>query len=63
MFAPMLNVPYTDPSVDYNAYWNHPMEVDAREYAEMYIEDALGYIVYGLRKKYLSHTMRESTTI
>lgn len=51
---PMCKVPYpADPFKDREAYWNHPMEVDAREYAEMYAEEAMGYVIYGLRKKYL----------
>ena len=52
---PMVDVPYTSPEVDYDAYWNHPTEVDAREAADMYLEDAMGYVIDVLRKKYLSH--------
>ena len=52
---PMIDVPYTDPEIDYDAYYNHPSEVDAREYAEEYAEEAMGYVIDVLRKKYLSH--------
>ena len=52
---PMVDVPYPDPEIDYEAYYNHPTEVDAREYAEEYAEEAMGYVVYVLRKEYLGH--------
>jgi hypothetical protein len=53
---PMTKVQYVDASVDYQAYYNHPMEVDAREYAKAYAEDAICYLVCKLAKIY-----REST--
>ncbi len=52
---PMVDVPYTDPDVDFEAYHNHPTEVDARQYAEEYADEAMGYVIYVLKKTYLGH--------
>lgn len=52
---PMVDVPYPDPEIDYEAYYNHPTEVDAREYAEEYADEAMGYVIYVLKKTYLGH--------
>lgn len=61
---PMTEVPYVTAKEDPTGYWNHPMEVDAREYAELYTQDALSYIYGKLRIKYaepIAKKHREST--
>lgn len=61
---PMTNVPYVTADEDPTSYWNHPMEVDAREYAELYTQEALEYIYGRLRTKYaepIARKHKEST--
>ncbi len=61
---PMTKVPYITADEDPSGYWNHPMEVDAREYAELYTEDALAYVYGKLRNKYavpIANKHKEST--
>jgi hypothetical protein len=61
---PMTEVPYVIAEEDPTGYWNHPMEVDAREYAELYIQEALEYIYGKLRTKYaepIARKHKEST--
>ncbi len=50
---PETKIPYIQPEEDYQAYYNHPMEVDAREIAEYHVDDALAYIIGKMRIKYL----------
>jgi hypothetical protein len=61
---PMTKVPYVTADEDSTGYWNHPMEVDAREYAELYTQEALEYVYGKLRTKYaepIAEKHREST--
>ena len=61
---PMTEVPYVTAKEDPTGYWNHPMEVDAREYAELYTKDAQEYVYGKLRTKYaepIAKKHREST--
>ena len=40
----ICKVKYTDANEDIESYYEHPMEIDAREYAAEYLEDAIDYI-------------------
>ena len=61
---PMTKVPYITADEDSTGYWNHPIEVDAREYAELYTQEALEYVYGRLRTKYaepIARKHKEST--
>lgn len=61
---PITEVPYITADENSTGYWNHPMEVDAREYAELYTQEALEYIYGKLRTKYaepIARKHKEST--
>ncbi len=57
---PMTKVPYVNPKLDYEGYFNHPMEVDAREKASEYLDAALAYMYDFISQKY---NMCEESTI
>ena len=40
----MIYVDYEDGDNDYEAYYNHPMEVDARMASDKYLDKAMEYI-------------------
>lgn len=46
--------PLVDSKKDYKGYWEHPMEVDARNTSEKYMAEAMEYLVNKLRSSYLN---------
>ena len=46
--------PLVDSKKDYEGYWMHPMEVDARNTSEKYMAEAMEYLVSKLRSSYLN---------